>query len=132
MYNITIATGAIIRTHFVLLSVDREEMDITRLNVEELFGIVSKEAGERVATILKDNGVNGQGLLQLNEEEAKEVFPVLGDRLSVRAFIRRFNSSSQVQQVSYLDVNSSLVAYQLYCSCIARIYLFFFYYIRIL
>lgn len=76
-------------------------MDVTRLSTEELFSVVSKEVGERVATILKDNGVNGQGLLQLNDEEAKEVFPVLGDRLSVRAFIRRF-SSSQVQQASYL------------------------------
>lgn len=76
-------------------------MDVTRLSTEELFSVVSKEVGERVATILKDNGVNGQGLLKLNDEEAKEVFPVLGDRLSVRAFIRRF-SSSQVQQASYL------------------------------
>ena len=77
-------------------------MDITRLNAEELFVIIFKEVGERVATILKDNEVNGQGLLQLNDE-AKEVFPVLGDHLSVRAFIRRFSSSSsQVQQVSCL------------------------------
>ena len=78
-------------------------MDITRLNAEELFVIIFKEVGECVATILKNNEVNGQGLLQLNDEEAKEVFPVLGDHLSVRAFIRRFSSSSsQVQQVNCL------------------------------
>ena len=78
-------------------------MDITRLNAEELFGIISKEVSEGVATILMDNGVNGQGLLQLNDGEAKELFPVLGDRLSVRNFIQQLsNSSSRVQQVSYL------------------------------
>ena len=93
-------------------------MDVTSLSTEELFSIASKEVGERVATILKDNGVNGQGLLQLNDEEAKEVFPVLGDRLSVRAFIRRFsNSSSQVQQVSEPISVVNLVGYPLYCSC---------------
>ena len=49
-------------------------MDITRLNAEELFVIIFKEVGERVATILKNNEVNGQGLLQLNDEEAKKSF----------------------------------------------------------
>ena len=47
-------------------------MDIGRLNVDKLFEIVSKNVGERAATILKDNGVNGQGLLQLNDQEAKK------------------------------------------------------------
>ena len=48
------------------------DMDIGRLNVDKLFEIVSKNVGERAATILKDNGVNGQGLLQLNDQEAKK------------------------------------------------------------
>ena len=109
IYDITIATGAIFELTSCYFRSIVKRMDITRLNAEELSVIISKEVGERVATILKDNGVNGQGLLQLNDEEAKEVFTVLGDRLSVRAFIRRFsNSSSQVQQVSCLYVNSKL------------------------
>ena len=33
------------------------------------------EVEECVATILRDTGVNGTGLLQLTDEEAKEIFP---------------------------------------------------------
>ena len=53
--------------------------DITELNTKELFEILSVEVGERVATILRDNGVTGSGLLQLTDDESKEIFPILGD-----------------------------------------------------
>ena len=75
-------------------------MDVSKLNVEELFDVMLKEIGERAATILKDNGVTGAGLLQLTDDEAKEIFPVLGDRLSVRAFITA--SISRINSVSFV------------------------------
>ena len=82
---------------------ERSGRDITTLNTDELFEIILMEVGERVATIFRDNGVNGIGLLQLTDEEAKEIFPILGDRLSVRAFLKKSMArSSPSQQVSSL------------------------------
>ena len=33
--------------------------------------------------------MNGTRLLQLTDEEAKEIFPILGDRLSVRVLLKK-------------------------------------------
>ena len=77
--------------------------DITTFNTDELFEIILMEVGERVATILQDNGVNGTGLLQLTDEGAKEIFPILGDRFSVWAFSKKSMARpSPSQQVSSL------------------------------
>ena len=61
-------------------------MDVRSLDAEGLFARVSREIGEQQATILRENGITGKGLLELKDEEAKELFPTLGDRLSLRAF----------------------------------------------
>jgi hypothetical protein len=75
-------------------------MDISKLNCDELFTVVSKEIGECPADILQKNGVTGRGLLEISDEEAKEIFPVLGDRLSIRAFVRISKGTSQAHQTT--------------------------------
>ena len=49
---------------------------------------------------LETNRVNGRALIELSENDLKELFPILGDRKAVQRVVDRLKPQQKVHQVS--------------------------------
>ncbi len=63
---------------------------------------------EDILEILETNRVNGRILIELTEEDIKELFPVLGDRKAVQRVVDRLKPQPKACQVSVFELYQCL------------------------
>ena len=71
---------------------------LNELDKEELFMWLSPKVDDDVAHAVLDNELSGAGLLDLNDDELKEVVPKLGPRKALKKLIDDFKGVSAAQQ----------------------------------
>ena len=64
-----------------------------KLDKEELFHWLTERVDEGVAVAIKDNGLSGASLVDLADDELKEVLPKVGHRKEVKKLIDDFKGS---------------------------------------
>ena len=71
---------------------------LDELDKEELFIWLSPKVGDDVAQVVLDNELSGAELLDLNDDELKEVAPKLGPRKALKKLIDDFKGVRAAQQ----------------------------------
>ena len=71
---------------------------LDELDKEELFMWLSPKVGDDIARAVLDNGLSGADLLDLNDDELKEVAHKLGPRKALKKLIDDFKGVSAAQQ----------------------------------
>ena len=71
---------------------------LDELDKEELFIWLSPKVGDDVAQAVLDNELSGAELLDLNDDELKEVAPKLGPRKALKKLIDDFKGVRAAQQ----------------------------------
>ena len=71
---------------------------LDELDKEELFMWLSPKVGDEVAQAVLDNELSGAELLDLNDDELKEVAPKLGPRKALKKLIDDFKGVRAAQQ----------------------------------
>lgn len=94
------------------------EKSLVELDKEELFMWLSPKVGDDIAQAVLDNGLSGAELLDLNDDELKEVAHKLGPRKALKKLIDDFKGVSAAQQKvrhdyfkMYIQASNSLRIY---------------------
>lgn len=70
---------------------------LDKLTIDDLFFLVSEKVDQETATAIKDNGICGDTLVQLSDNELKELIHKLGPRKAVKRLIDTFQRDGPSQ-----------------------------------
>ena len=70
---------------------------LDKLCIDDLFSLLSVKIDRETATAIRDNGVCGEMLVQLSDNELKELAPKLGPRKTVKRLIDNFQRADPSQ-----------------------------------
>ena len=101
---------------------------LDELDKEELFIWLSPKIGDDIAQAVLDNGLSGADLLDLSDEELKEVAPKLGPRKALKKLIDDFKGASAAPQKVrngyvkiYTQANTTSLHIKAFTYCCIRI-----------
>ena len=79
--------------------------NLDKLDEEDLYAWLSQKVNAETASAIKENGISGAGLIDLDDDELKEILPKVGPRKMVKALLADFkgHNSAHQQRVRYSD-----------------------------
>ena len=86
---------------------------LDKLSKDDLFLWLSEMIDEDTASAVKDNGLSGANLLELTDDELKEVVSKLGPRKEIKRLLETFKREGTAQP----KVCSTTECMQMSCSC---------------
>lgn len=71
--------------------------NLDKLSKDDLFLVLSEKVDQEAATAMKNNGICGSTLIDLNDTQLKELLPKSGPRMMVKRLIDSFQSAGPSQ-----------------------------------